>query len=427
MKKIQFILGLLLLSLSINAQAYLPITGGTLTGTLIGTNATFLNDIKIGSYDGASHFYDAWFSGISQNSGYKIGGQKILWMNTSSSDINIGRDDIIMSLNSDNKSAVFNGNVGIGTSAPASLLHIKNGSIMASDIDFNVINVRMDGTNVPALKFTRWTGSGSLQHNAFIGQFYNSDLGEYSFGIGTGISATGDQNATSNVITAKLDGNVGIGTTNPTEKLEVNGVIKSNNGTIGSGGGYWQGLYSPASTGVWSVNQNNRAFFGLGGNIYSKGFSDNAMGIMNGSIIAEDIFLYNSNSPNAGYLVLKANNNVGIGTSSPTEKLSVNGNIRSKKIIVTQNGWSDYVFNDGYHLRPLSQVENFIKENKHLPEVPTAKDVEKNGIDLGETQALLLKKIEELTLYIIELKKQNDVLQKKVEEHESLLIQKKLK
>ena len=104
--------------------------------------------------------------------------------------------------------------------------------------------------------------------------------------------------------------------------------------------------------------------------------------------------------------------NVGIGTVFPSEKLSVNGNVRSKKLIVTQNGWSDYVFNDGYHLRPLSQVENFIKENRHLPEVPTAKEVAEKGVDVGETQALLLKKIEELTLYVIDQNKKLEELSK---------------
>ena len=108
--------------------------------------------------------------------------------------------------------------------------------------------------------------------------------------------------------------------------------------------------------------------------------------------------------------------NVGIGTAVPSEKLSVNGNIRAKKIIVTQAGWPDFVFHDSYRLTPLPELARFIKNNKHLPGIPSAKDVEENGVSLGENQALLLKKIEELTIYVIELKEQNDRQQNQIDQ-----------
>jgi hypothetical protein len=98
--------------------------------------------------------------------------------------------------------------------------------------------------------------------------------------------------------------------------------------------------------------------------------------------------------------------NVGIGTSSPSEKLSVNGNISTKKLIVTQLGWSDYVFDTKYKLRSLSSLESFIKKHNHLPELPSAKEVAEKGISVGDNQALLLKKIEELTLYVIQQQKE---------------------
>ena len=107
---------------------------------------------------------------------------------------------------------------------------------------------------------------------------------------------------------------------------------------------------------------------------------------------------------------------VGIGTNTnpaPTDpllKLAVNGNIYAQKLKVTQLGWADYVFDANYSLRPLNEVESFIKLNKHLPDVPSAKDVETNGVDLGDSQVILLRKIEELTLYVIELKKEVDAL-----------------
>lgn len=89
-------------------------------------------------------------------------------------------------------------------------------------------------------------------------------------------------------------------------------------------------------------------------------------------------------------------------------RLFVKDGIRTEKIkvdIAANNGWADYVFEEDYKLRPLEDLEKFIKNNKHLPEVPTADEVTKNGVELGELNVVLLKKIEELTLYIIEQNK----------------------
>jgi hypothetical protein len=110
---------------------------------------------------------------------------------------------------------------------------------------------------------------------------------------------------------------------------------------------------------------------------------------------------------------------VGIGTSvnpAPTDpqlKLAVNGNIYAQKLKITQQGWPDYVFEPTYKLMPLSELEEYIYKNKHLPDVPSAVEVETKGLDLGDNQTILLKKIEELTLYVIELKKEVDELKGK--------------
>ncbi len=103
---------------------------------------------------------------------------------------------------------------------------------------------------------------------------------------------------------------------------------------------------------------------------------------------------------------------VGIGTSDPTHTLSVNGTIRSKEVIVN-TGWSDFVFEDDYNLMSLNNLELFIEKNNHLPDIPSAQDVEENGISLGNMDAKLLQKIEELTLYTIQQQKMIDDLVKK--------------
>lgn len=107
---------------------------------------------------------------------------------------------------------------------------------------------------------------------------------------------------------------------------------------------------------------------------------------------------------------------VGIGTSDTKgHKLAVAGSIVAESVkVALQPNWPDYVFHSSYKLPDLKEVEQFIKENKHLPEIPSAAEVEKEGINLGEMNANLLKKIEELTLYVIDLKKENESQNQKI-------------
>ena len=104
------------------------------------------------------------------------------------------------------------------------------------------------------------------------------------------------------------------------------------------------------------------------------------------------------------------NGNVGIGTSANSQyKLVVKGTAHfCKAIVKSTGGWCDYVFEPDYNLMPISELNNYIKQNKHLPEIPTTEQVEENDIDLGEMNKLLLKKVEELTLYLIKQQEQLD-------------------
>ncbi len=92
-------------------------------------------------------------------------------------------------------------------------------------------------------------------------------------------------------------------------------------------------------------------------------------------------------------------------------ELQVNGTIVANKVKVTLNDWADFVFDKNYKLNSLDYVEKYIKENHHLPNIPNAQEVDESGIDLGEMNKLLLQKVEELTLYVIELKKQNEKME----------------
>jgi hypothetical protein len=110
------------------------------------------------------------------------------------------------------------------------------------------------------------------------------------------------------------------------------------------------------------------------------------------------------------------NGNIGIGTAATSKyKINVEGSIRANEIVVNTTG-ADFVFDSTYNLRTLPELETFIKQNKHLPEIAPAKEMQENGVSAGEMQAKLLQKIEELTLYVIELKKENVEQQKKIAE-----------
>ena len=119
---------------------------------------------------------------------------------------------------------------------------------------------------------------------------------------------------------------------------------------------------------------------------------------------------FNSGNSIFNSLIYDNGISVGIGTSNPQSLFSVNGEITATKLTVTSGGWSDYVFNKTYKLRPLNELESYINANKHLPDMPSAREVAEKGINVGENQAALLRKIEELTLYVIEQKKQIDLL-----------------
>ncbi|GHN02422.1 hypothetical protein WSM22_39110 [Cytophagales bacterium WSM2-2] len=105
---------------------------------------------------------------------------------------------------------------------------------------------------------------------------------------------------------------------------------------------------------------------------------------------------------------------VGIGTSTPKYELSVNGSIIAKSAVFVENlpgEWPDYVFSKDYSLMPLQEVEKFIEVNRHLPGVPSQEEIKKEGLNLGEMEMIMMKKIEELTLHMIQIEKENKLIQ----------------
>ncbi len=111
--------------------------------------------------------------------------------------------------------------------------------------------------------------------------------------------------------------------------------------------------------------------------------------------------LHDDTSETNGIYVSKEGN-LGIGIKVPKDKLEVNGQIHAKSVKIDLKEWADYVFKDDYPLLHLREIENYINTYGHLPEIPSTDEVLKNGIELGHVNTLLLKKIEELTLHLIQ-------------------------
>jgi hypothetical protein len=174
------------------------------------------------------------------------------------------------------------------------------------------------------------------------------------------------------------------------------------------------GINTSAPTAFLEVHKNGREFdtTAIIGNsrfdvsylndTYLRGGNANGTGglNLNSDIPAHVIIAYGGGD----VMIPNTATHVCIGTEDKTYKLNVNGTIRSKELIVESN-WADYIFDDKYKLRPLEEVESFIQQNKHLPAVPSAANIQANGLKVSEISAKMMEKIEELTLYIIEQNK----------------------
>nr|WP_162989049.1 hypothetical protein [Pedobacter schmidteae] len=207
------------------------------------------------------------------------------------------------------------------------------------------------------------------------------------------------------------NGNVGIGTTTPSSLLDLYHFTPKITLTPANyGGNYKTTLGTMAGGQAFLIFGNNNQNEIRAGNSGVGGYLD----FFTNNTVAQE---YESD----GNFVMRmaVNGNVGIGTKLPTEKLSVKGKIRAQEIKVENTNWPDYVFAKDYLLPTLAETEKHIKEKGHLPGIPSAEEVKTNGIDIGEMNAKLLQKIEELTLHLIEMKKENKNLSERVNQLEN--------
>lgn len=209
-------------------------------------------------------------------------------------------------------------------------------------------------------------------------------------------------------------GNVGIGTTSPDYNLDIHGklfvrgdgVYHNNPGSGDLQIGY--GLVPPGTLG--EVSRLSLQPYGHTGGPWKFIARDDA---------ASAFLDINYGTLHA--LTVHHAGNVGIGIMNPTSKLEVNGNIRAKEIKVETTNWPDYVFDQDYKILGLDELDAYIKKYKHLPEMPSASDAEKNGVNLGEIQSKLLKTVEELALHVIQQAETIHVQQESIKKQQKMI------
>jgi hypothetical protein len=337
-----------------------------------------------------------------------------------------------------------NGHLGIGWADPQTTFHLRNP-------DATDDMIRIDGIN-PTIRFTKKTGSiiPTWTEVGFVGTTDDKDLriGTYS-GNTTGKFIV----RTDGVDRVHVTGlGMGIGTAIPLTNLHLQGgadaglavgdngyammgsavsggtnlIIDNNEIMVRSGytspstltlqndgGNVNIGAYTSISAGL-ALNTSGEALKINGTNPYVQLYSGGIARFFmqqNGAHLT----IANSNGNSSGNLVL-GGSQITIGQITPAVgyKLSIDGKAICEELKVQLKGnWPDYVFANDYKLRSLDELQSFINTNKHLPGIPAASELEKNGMEVGDMQKRMMEKIEELTLYILDLQKQIDDLKAK--------------
>ncbi|MGZ4157724.1 MAG: hypothetical protein ACXVED_11305, partial [Bacteroidia bacterium] len=316
-------------------------------------------------------------------------------------------------------------NIGIGSAAFGNSSIVKGNYAFASGtMNFaQGLNSVAFGNVTGAFADMSSTFGQSVSNSSYcsfaLGQ-YNNDLGLYNktswvltdplFVIGNGTTS----GSLSNALTVLKNGNTGIGAIAPEDLLQVG--LNSSKAVIGSAAGsnlsygtsYIGFNASRQSASTWSTG-NDLAHNG-GAVMYGSIFGDIRFSTIPSTGTTNQTGIADATIEGNTKLLINNDGNVGIGVTdipNAAYKLTVCGAIHAKKLVI-ETGWCDFVFDKDYKLMTIAELSDYVKANKHLPNIPSAKDVETNGGDIGELVKLQMQKIEELSLYVIQLKEENE-------------------
>jgi len=298
------------------------------------------------------------------------------------------------------------GNIGIGANTPLEKLDV-NGNIQIGNGQF-IKGKRIDGFPAKVIGYEDNSNILSLSEYSTV----PDEVRIYTpLDNNQGVSIY----STQQLVFFRNDGNVGIGTTTPSEKLHiVNASGPSKMVTTSTGGP--SSIFTERTDGSWC---------GL-----SSGLNGSSLIIENGQTftiaraLTSETPYSSSYFGDASLLTIKPDGNIGIGTTDPKSKLAVDGKIRATEVkVMADVNVPDYVFAADYKLRTLKETQDFIARNHHLPEIPSAAEIGEDGFNLGEMDMRLLKKIEELTLYQIELMEKMEAQAKELQKIQKELLE----